>query len=215
LKLFEINFTSNPNKSIIVIREGYGVTYDFDYGGNQVTDQRPKALSLGKWRSGRGNNLMAGINLNYLSPEQINRLQQNLPRILRNRNLQTRARTLRAIMPDIFNTAYRTYYKDAVDNVEKGTLRFMSVDYERPAPDPENIQAAEPETAPTATTDADDVTAPQLEPKEPEPEEPEEEPEEVEEPTIKQPTPPRQPERPDRPTDNTEVGEEPEDEEEV
>jgi len=158
MKLFEINFTPYPDR---IIKEGYGRLYNFDYHGNQVTDNRPKALSLGKWKSGRGNNLMAGINLNYLSPEQITRLQKNLPTVLRNRNLQRRARTLRAMMPDIFNTAYRTYYKDAVDNVDPGTLKFIGTkkDIDK---DPKNVEATKPDTAPTATTDTDDVTAPRL-----------------------------------------------------
>lgn len=132
MKLYEINFIPTFNHNLIIINEGYSRTYNFDYQGDQVTDPRPKALSLGRWRSGRGNNLMAGINLNYLSQEQIKRLQQNLPRILRNRNLQRRVRTLRSLMPDVFNSAYRTYNKDAVDNVEKGTLRFLKTKKDEP-----------------------------------------------------------------------------------
>lgn len=211
MKLSELNFKVNPKNTLVVIKEGYLRTYDFDYQGNQVTDPRPKVVSLGRWRSNRGNNLMAGINLNYLSPEQISRLQQNAQRIVRDRNLQRRARTLRALMPDIFNTAYRTYYKDAVDNVEAGTLKFLSARHEKPPEDPKDMDAVRPDTAPTATTDADDVVAPRI--REPEPEkEPEKEPEE---PRIKQPERPERPEQPsDVGTDETEA-EELEDEEEV
>lgn len=158
MKLFELNFVRGS-----LITEGYGRTYDFDYHGDQVTDSRPSVISLGNWTSGRGNNLMAGVNLNYLSPEQKERLQQNLQTVLRSRNLQTRSRTLRRLMPDIFSSAYRTYNKDAVNNVDPGTLKFASVAKKAQSiKDIENTPVPRPKTAPNASIDADDVTSPQL-----------------------------------------------------
>lgn len=158
MKLFELNFVRK-----LLITEGYGRTYDFDYHGDQVTDSRPKVISLGNWISGRGNNLMAGVNLNYLSPEQVERLQKNLQVVLRSRNLQNRSRTLRRLMPDIFSTAYRTYNKDAVNNVDPGTLKFASVAKKaQSTTDIDKMSPPKPKEAPNASIDADDVVEPQL-----------------------------------------------------
>lgn len=155
MKLYEINFIPNC-KNAATLNEGYSRVYDFDYQGNQVTDPRPKALSLGKWKSKRGNDLMAGINLNYLSPEQITRLQQNIQPILRSRNLKKRAQALRHLMPDVFNSAYRTYYKDAVNNVDAGTLKFLSSPKEVD-PDTSTMSVPQPESDPNASTKASDL----------------------------------------------------------
>jgi len=133
MRLSEINHIkkSRPVR-VQVIEEGYGRTFTVDpYTGDKVTDPKPTALSLGKFRSSRGNQLMSGINLNYLSDEQRKRLQQNLPSILRKpdgrpeRNNRRRVRKLRAMMPDIFNQAYRTYNRAEMNNVQPGVLKFL------------------------------------------------------------------------------------------
>lgn len=141
MKLSEINYNKLKKSYRLIIAEGYGRVYNFDYTGDVVNDPKPSALSLGRFISPRKNQLMAGINLNYLSPQQITRLQQNLPTILKNRNLRKRARMLRAMMPDIFNSAYRTYKRSEVNNVDPKTLRFIKAEPgsieqpPKPAPD--------------------------------------------------------------------------------
>jgi hypothetical protein len=128
MKLSYLNYErTNRNLRIKeVIEEGYGRTYEFDYHGKQVTDPRPNVLSLGRWTSPRGNPLMAGINLNYLTNDQVTRLQQGLQPILKSRNLKKRVGTLRSAFPDIFDTAYRTYNRSSINVVDPGTLRFMA-----------------------------------------------------------------------------------------
>jgi hypothetical protein len=166
MKLLELNFNSKYRKIIVnnkLLTCGYGRLYDFDYNGKKATDSRPSVLSLGRWISPKGNNLLAGVNLNYLSDEQINRLQRNLQSILRDRNLRRRVKTLRALMPDIFNTSYRTYDRNYIQNINPGTLKFISI-----PKDPEKIDTSastdvpRPEIAPNSSIDADDVEAPQI-----------------------------------------------------
>lgn len=134
MKLSQLNFDRRNIKRNLLLTCGYARTYDFDYTGKQVTDPRPNALALGRFKSPRRNQLMSGINLNYLSPEQIKRLRQNLPAILKDRNLRRRARKLRAMMPDVFNSAYRTYNRAEINDVDPGTLKFMKQDPEAQEP---------------------------------------------------------------------------------
>lgn len=206
MKLSEVNFNSKYRKLILnkPITEGYSRVYDFDYNGDQVTDPRPKTVSLGRWRSPKGNNLMAGINLNYLSDEQITRLQQNLQPILRDRNLKRRVRKLRALMPDIFNSAYRTYKRDSMQEINPSTLRFISVQKD-PAKVDTDVDAdiPRPQSDPNTSIDADDVELPQLD-SELSPEMQAKREVDIEEPSIRTPR---------KPTKPTQLNDEPEPEE--
>ena len=216
MKLHELNIIPKFKNLILRTQKlltcGYSRVYEFDYQGDEVTDTRPKVVSLGRWKSPKGNNLLAGINLNYLSDEQINRLQRNLQSILRDRNLRRRVRKLRSLMPDIFHASYRTYYRDGMQEILPSTLRFISV-----PKDPEKVDTAvstdvpRPDSAPNSSIDADDVEAPQYDPElaagktpedepmrdvdlaEPEPEEIEQ-PEEIEEPEEPEDIEPEEPE---------------------
>jgi O-methyltransferase involved in polyketide biosynthesis len=87
--------------------------------------------------------LIGGINLNYLSEEEINRLRQNLAAILapdRRLSVRTGNRMNRPahdpheilkdryytglkLLPDIFKNSYRTYRLDEINEVSKETLR--------------------------------------------------------------------------------------------
>lgn len=211
MRLSEINkSTAHRN---LVIKEGYGRTYDFDYSGDQVTDPRPNVLSLGRWKSPKNNNLMAGINLNYLSDEQISRLQQNLQPILRDRNLQRRARKLRALMPDIFSSAYRTYNRDAINAVDPGTLKFRSVQKD-PAKAGTDVDTdvPRPQSAPNTSISPDDVELPQLD-SDLSPEMQAKRKVDIEKPSIKEPRKPIQPTRlSDEPESEEQEEREPEDE---
>jgi len=171
MKLFELNYNKSNKVLKAILSEGYGRVYDFDYTGDVVNDPKPSALSLGRFISPRRNQLMAGINLNYLSPQQITRLQQNLPTILKNRNLRKRARLLRAMMPDIFNSAYRTYKRSEVNNVDPNTLKFI-----KPQPgEVEQPQKPAPDYDPPKPTRVDQDEQPEAEePVVDEPEQPKE-----------------------------------------
>lgn len=176
MKLSLINFNYYNNTSNKIFAEGYARVYSHDYTGDQVTDPRPTAVSLGRWRSPKGNQLFAGLNMNYLSDEQISRLQQHLPTILKDRNLKRRVRKLRSLAPDIFHASYRTYKKDEMNNVSPGVLRFAKP--LKPAAD--EVDPDEIEKAPAARTSLADKIKARHE-KEPEILEPQK-PEELEEP---------------------------------
>lgn len=104
---------------------GYGRVLSFDYDNWQV-DPEPKVLQLGMWiHPTTGNALVAGVNLNYLTEEQIQRLRYYLPEILRTRNLKQRYWEGRRLLPDIFNNFYRTYDRNNISVVTPSTLRFM------------------------------------------------------------------------------------------
>jgi len=78
------------------------------------TDPRPDVLLLGDWKHPTtGNDLKAGINLHYLSQQQLNRLRKALPDIFRRRNLRTRYRYIKSKMPDVAQF-YRTYNTDYI-----------------------------------------------------------------------------------------------------
>lgn len=194
MKLSQINFHKSVNNKNI--HEGYGRVYDFGYTGDVVNDPKPSALSLGRFISPKNNQLMAGVNLNYLSPEQIKRLRQNLPNILKHKNLRKRARTLRAMMPDIFNSAYRTYKRSEINNVDPKTLKFLDSEPgdvkqpPKPAPDfdpikPSNINPEkQPEyQEPDKQPQTDKPQTGKLQPDKPKP-------------TLKKPIKPKKPSRP-------------------
>jgi hypothetical protein len=107
-----------------VLCEGYGRTYEFGYDNFNI-DPRPSVLALGRWVNHKGTKLLCGINLNYLSDDQVSDLQKNLQVILGDRNLKRRVRKLRSIVPQIFDRAYRTYNQDHVRIIAPGTLKFF------------------------------------------------------------------------------------------
>lgn len=107
----------------LLLEQGYGRVFRFDYGPHRV-DPRPQVFVLGRWRHpGTGNTLVCGINLNYLSEEEINALRKALGSILSKRRLKDRYWEGMRLLPGIFSNAYRTYKQDEVDNVSRETLR--------------------------------------------------------------------------------------------
>jgi len=119
MKISEIYTINKPPIS----EAGYGRVYRFSYGPHKV-DPRPRVLALGRWRSpGTGNILVCGINLNYLSEEEIAQLRQNLATILSKRTLKDRYWEGMRLLPGIFKDNYRTYKQDEIDAVSRETLR--------------------------------------------------------------------------------------------
>ena len=112
----------------IILEAGYGRTYSFDYQKAQ-TDKRPRLLLLGKWRHPTTRNiLLAGINLNYLTDEQLANVRKNLKAIIQPRNLKSRYWKGKQLLPDVFDNAYRTYDKDYVGSITKDTLKYWPTD---------------------------------------------------------------------------------------
>ena len=109
-----------------VVMEGYGRTNQFDYE-NWHVDPTPNILKLGQYvHPNTGNTLVAGINLNYLTPQQILQVREFLPSILQNRHLKLRYWKGMELLPDVFDNFYRTYDRKYINIVEPGTLRFLS-----------------------------------------------------------------------------------------
>ena len=103
--------------------EGEGPRWKFRYNGKRVTDPNPDVLLLGVYRHpSTGNNLVGGINLNYITPEQREKLAYALPEIMGAKNLRERYWTGRSLLPDIFNKYYRTYNPRFVHGVKKDVM---------------------------------------------------------------------------------------------
>lgn len=108
---------------LLLLEQGYGRVFQFDYPKFRV-DKRPRVLVLGKWKHPNTQNvLLAGVNLNYLSEDEIEILRKGLGAILAQRNLKGRYRMGKKLMPGIFDTAYRTYKADEVVAVTRSTLK--------------------------------------------------------------------------------------------
>lgn len=109
-----------------LLNEGYGKTMSFDYD-NWQNDPTPRVLQLGHWvHPSTGNTLVGGINLNYLSDNQINSLRYYLPDILKDRKLKTRYHSGKRLLPDVFGNFYRTYNRRHINVVEPGSLSFLT-----------------------------------------------------------------------------------------
>lgn len=78
----------------------------------------PTVLPLGNFTHPRThNNLMAGINLDMMTPGEIERLKKTQKSIFNKSDLPTRYWTARRVNPDAMERAYRTYDLDKVDSV--------------------------------------------------------------------------------------------------
>jgi hypothetical protein len=107
----------------LIAEAGYGRVFRFTYPPYRV-DRRPRVLVLGRWRHPRTRNvLVCGINLNYLSEEELVGLRKNLGAILSKRRLKDRYREGLALLPEVFSNAYRTYKQDEIVTVSRETLR--------------------------------------------------------------------------------------------
>lgn len=138
----------------IVIIEGYGRTFNFDYG-KWKTDPRPNMLLLGRWRHpGTGNTLVGGINLNYLNSDEVTQLRRSLSQILGSgsiRQLKNRYWEGMSLVPDIFQKAYRTYNLDDMAADAPGTLRTWG---------PSDDAAAGPPTSPEVPPEPEEPKGP-------------------------------------------------------
>ncbi len=109
-----------------LLESGYGRTYKMDYY-NYKTDPKPNVLMLGYWvHPNTGNKLLGGINLNYISQQQLTNLRKKLPKILGQKGLKARYRFGRRTLPDIFRFFYRTYNSEFVNVVQPSTLRYWN-----------------------------------------------------------------------------------------
>jgi hypothetical protein len=133
----------------LYLTEGYGRTYKFSYRAHSRVkdpwhgDVHPEVLVLGRWRHNKTKNeLVGGINLNYLSQREKDVLQRYLHHILNGGNtLRDRVRFARGkpggfrgalakapsrdtdMLRRIFDRAYRTY-RGPLHGAVASTLRF-------------------------------------------------------------------------------------------
>lgn len=78
----------------------------------------PTVLPLGNFTHPRThNNLMAGVNLDMMTPGEIERLKKTQKSIFNKSSLPDRYWTARRVNPDAMERAYRTYDLDKVDGV--------------------------------------------------------------------------------------------------
>jgi hypothetical protein len=109
---------SNPT-TIVEAPADYGRKLYFDYrkikkGRELLSSPRPMVLHLGTWRmtdkQDQKKTFVCGLNLAYLSDEgELAAVQQALPDILKPKNMKTRYKVGKELLPDIFRKAYRTY----------------------------------------------------------------------------------------------------------
>lgn len=105
-----------------ILEDEEGPRWRFNYD-NWHQDPAPDILLLGAYRHpNTGNNLVGGINLNYISPEQRDKVARALPDIMKAGNLKARYWAGRKLVPDVFEKFYRTYNSDFIRGVKKDVM---------------------------------------------------------------------------------------------
>lgn len=108
---------------------------------NYEDDPKPLALILGKWKFENGNQIIGGVNLNYLNKSQIGRLKQVVKAVFKRDSLRARYRFLKEKVPDIA-AHYRTYDPEYIENVRE--LNFsVETDKEQPRSIPDKEREAQ------------------------------------------------------------------------
>ena len=106
----------------ILREEGEAPLWKFAYDRHRQ-DPVPQVLVLGSYRHpATGNLLVGGININYLSNRQKERLRISLPKLMKARNLYYRYHSGLRLLPDIFDAFYRTYNPSYIRAVNKSAL---------------------------------------------------------------------------------------------
>lgn len=110
------------SRFFIVNEEGEAPTWTFPYS-SWHHDRKPTILLLGAYTHPRTENqLVGGINLNYLNRRQRDQIASVLPQIMKSGNLYGRYHTGKKLLPQIFGEYYRTYLAQNIRGVETGTL---------------------------------------------------------------------------------------------
>lgn len=105
-----------------ICEDGEGPRWKFNYA-NWHNDPKPDILLLGAYQHpNTGNNLVGGINLNYLNRRQRDDIARVLPQIMQAGNLYSRYHTGKRLLPNIFDNFYRTYNAAHIRGVETDVL---------------------------------------------------------------------------------------------
>lgn len=114
--------------SELVVESSKFPVWDFIYPDYE-SDPTPKSLVLGFYEHPvTGNQLMAGVNVRLLNASSAQRLLDILDQLGDGQNTIKRVRTLRHLLGNVFDTAYRTYDVGKMKNVRKGTVAGTEVD---------------------------------------------------------------------------------------
>jgi len=163
--------------SDLLMEAGYAKVLDLKYDDFE-NDPNPRVLYLGKFKHPEtGNNLIGGINLNYLSDEEIENLRKNLKTIIRSgKRLKDRWAMGHQLLPDIFPGAgyqkgagaYRTYKSDMAHIKSTGTITPLDDKTSPSGPVKPKVSPAIPSTQ--QTLDRAEQLADKPKPELPEPE---------------------------------------------
>ncbi len=114
--------THDLTSSKFITEAGEAPRWSFPYS-NWKHDHTPSILLLGAYtHPTSGNNLVGGINLNYLTAQQRDDLARKLPQLMTATNLYQRCHLGKQIMPDIFKNYYRTYDSKHIRGVDQSVL---------------------------------------------------------------------------------------------
>lgn len=132
---------THASETISVLTEAAVQVANFNYS-KAKNDPRPQVMVFGKWRHPKtGNELVCGVNLNYLDSDQKSRLDKALPEILAQDSLKSKYWIAMSMAPDIMKTAYRTYDEKFIvgfsgKNVEVGEPSVPEPKQQKTAPLP-------------------------------------------------------------------------------
>jgi hypothetical protein len=105
-----------------ILEAGEAPRWNFNYDAWR-NDPKPDILLLGAYRHpNTGNNLVGGVNLNYLSSQQRDNLARALPQIMQAGNLYSRYHKGKELVPDVFDNFYRTYNSAHIRGVQQGVM---------------------------------------------------------------------------------------------
>ncbi len=123
MRLSDAVRSSLGESHLFVFREaGEGPRWSFNYD-NYTQDPAPDILVLGAYRHpNTGNNLIGGINLNYLDKAKRDDLARILPQLMQQSNLYQRYHLGKQLLPGVFDNSYRTYNAAHVRGVNKGVF---------------------------------------------------------------------------------------------
>jgi hypothetical protein len=107
---------------LFILEHGEAPRWSFNYDSFKQ-DPAPDILVLGAYRHpNTGNNLIGGINLNYLDKAQRDDLARVLPQLMQQGNLYQRYHLGKRLLPGVFNNSYRTYNANHIRGVNKGVF---------------------------------------------------------------------------------------------
>src|SRR4051812_4445420 len=102
-----MQFNLSPHEHSVLLTEADPRVASFRYA-NYDTDPKPRVLVMGKYTpASTGNELIAGVNLNYLSQGQSAKLAKSARKLFGDGSLKIRYRRLKKLLPDI-SQYYRT-----------------------------------------------------------------------------------------------------------